>query len=98
MAEVGVASRTEHFRSNHSETIVRLYNDIQWRNWFKIAGPARPRFEFGGSAKKVGATAYTLEDARLVNFVKWATTRGFCFTPGGDFVLLLSQQLFPFRV
>jgi len=98
MVEVGATPGTEHFRPRHSEAAVRLLHNVQRRDWLVIAGPARPRFELGGTEKKVGATAHTPEDTRYVDLVKGAAARSFRCLPGGDFVLLLGQQLLPFRV
>ena len=81
----------EHLSPYHSMTPVELLDYVQRRDWLIVTGPARPRLELGGTAKKVGVTAYTLEDSRFMECIKGAGTRNFRTLPGRDFILMLGQ-------
>jgi hypothetical protein len=96
--QVGTASGTKYFHSLHTKAVVGFQPHIQVRDRLVVARPSCPRFKFGGTAEKVGTTAYTLEDAWLVDFFKEAGAGKFRSLPRGDIILLPGQQLLPFRI
>ena len=98
MPQVGITSGTKYFRSAHTKAVVGFQPDIQLRDRFVVARPACSRFELGRSAEKVGAAAYTLEDAWRVDFFEEAGAGKFRSLPRGDIILLPGQQLLPFRI